>query len=116
MNAARIRQNADKVQLVLDGRLHEMPWQAALDISRALAQKARLAESYEKHALIVADSALLIRAGAPFGLAPTARHLAEAKKEARWGSWLRRYLPWGVRSAEAFGTPRIIPHHQRTKP
>lgn len=108
MTTARVRQNGQRVQLVIDGRVTEMPWQAALDIARALLAKARLAEAEAAADRIIADSALLHRAGAPFGLAPTPRHLRAAVQAAAWDRSLRRYLPGGVRSAAVVGAPAIL--------
>lgn len=106
--SARIRQHADSVHLEINGRLIELPWEAAIDIGRGLISKGRLAEAHAKAAGIIYDSAILLRAGAPFTLAPTPRHLHEAKQEAAWNAKLRRYMPWGIRSTEAVGVPTIL--------
>lgn len=115
MSGARIRQNGAAVQLIVNGRVEEMPWEAALQLAAALQQVGRLAESYAKANSIVADGAILLRAGAPFGITDDAKMKREIAKEAAWSTRLRRYMPGGVKSAEQFGTPTIIQYPARTK-
>lgn len=86
----------------------------ATDVAKALiAGKLRL-EEIEQAGRIARDSAILYRAGAPFGLSNDPAILDEAKKAAAWDSELRRCMPGGVKSEEAFGTPALIRHPPRT--
>ncbi len=111
----RFRQVGAAVDVIVDGRLvASLPWQAALDSARALQGVARLAETHAKVEQVVDDHALLIRAGVPIGLSHTPRMIDEAAKRAAWDRDLRRYLPGGVKSREAFGTPAIRTHQPRT--
>lgn len=58
-----IRQEGEKVLVIWNGRLlFEMPWQAALELSSALYQKAKLAEEVAKAEQVAQDSAILLRA------------------------------------------------------
>lgn len=114
MSNARIRQVADRVHLELNGKLVDLPWDAALELARGLIAKARLAESHAQAERIIYDSAILLRAGAPVGLAPTRRHLNAAITEAVSHRDLRRWMPGGVRSREAVGTPAVIAHPRTT--
>ena len=69
----------------------------------------RLAEEYEARDQIIRDSAILLRAGAPFALTDNKQFVDAAKQSAAWDSELRRYMPMkGITSQESFGTPRII--------
>lgn len=113
MSRARIRQVADRVHLELDGKLVDLPWDAALELARGILAKARLAESHARADGIIYDSAILLRAGSPFGLAPTRRHLNAAIAEAVSHRDLRRWMPGGVRSQEAVGAPAVISHAPR---
>jgi len=106
MNRVRIRRDGARVQVIHDGRCIDMPWQAALEVAGELKRIARLAEAEEKHEVIIRDTAILYRSGAPFGLSDDSRVKSEAWKEAQWGRDLRRYMP-SVPSQEAFGTPVV---------
>jgi hypothetical protein len=81
--------------------------QAAVEIAAHLLSAGRRAEEWAHAESIAADSAVLLRAGAPFSLSDDPRIRAEAAKEAAWNTDLRRAMPGGVRSREAFGLPTI---------
>jgi len=109
-----IRREGSKVLLLSGGVLIcEMHWQKADELAKSLQRKARLAEEEEKATQIVNDSAILMRAGAPFSLSNRPDILKEAVKEAAWNRDLRRFMPFGVRSKEVFGVPTIIQHPPR---
>ena len=111
MNELRILTNGERVILVKDGSLvADMPWQAALELANAIYRQAKLAEELANAEEIVMDQAILMRAGAPFGLSGNADIMEEAGKEAAWNSDLRRYMPGGIRSRSVVGTPTIIGH------
>jgi hypothetical protein len=104
-----IRQEGDRVLVLKNGVLiADMPWQAALELSAALRRKAKAAEECTAAEKIIADQALLIRVGAPFGLTRNWAMLKESVKKAVTNRNLRRYLPGGIKSREVFGTPTII--------
>lgn len=99
-----------RVLLTVEGRTLSLPWEAADELATALRQKARQAEEAAKALLIAGDHAILLRLGIPLGLSnrPDIQH--EAAQIAQYDRDLRRYLPGGVRSREAFGTPTITRH------
>lgn len=100
--------------LVLEGGrlLFRLPWNAALEFAQAMVYQARRIEEIVKREQIVFDQAILNRRGIPIGLVVDPRLRDEAMKEAHWNSSLRRYLPGGVKSQEAVGTPAIIKHRK----
>lgn len=96
-------------QVIVEGTLVlDMHWRGLDELANQIKAMARQCEAEEKAEELIADTAILYRSGAPFGLSahPDIRH--EAMKGAHWGSDLRRYLPFSVPSAEAFGTPTLI--------
>lgn len=103
----RVRQEGEKVLLVLDGIGTELPWEKALELGRALIQQGHRAEEIVKHEQVIEDQALLTRIGAPFGLAVDPRVAREAAREAVNNTKLRRYLPGGVKSKEFVGAPAV---------
>lgn len=115
MGGLRIRQEGPRVLLIdAAGRtVADMPARAALDVARAIRQQALRAEEVAEAERIVAEHALLLRVGAPFGLSSDPAIQAEAAKEAAWNSDLRRYLPGGVKSTGELGVPRVITHGVR---
>lgn len=111
MQRIRIGQDGPNVIISFDGKPIEMPWNAALDVSKALTIKARAAEEIAKAEGIIFDQALLVRTGAPLGFTDNPDIQKEAAKEAGWNSKLRRFIPGGVhrRSQERgqLGSPTI---------
>ena len=107
-----VRQEGDRVLLLHNGTLlFSLPWQAALELGRALHVKGKLAEEEANAARIVYDQAILTRVGFPVGLSNRPDILAEAAKEAAWNSDLRRYIrggrAMGIANQTVFGTPTI---------
>jgi hypothetical protein len=102
-----VGQQAHHVLLEINGRVTEMPWEAAKDLATALRTMAAKAEEFQKAAGIAFDQAILLRSGAPFGLTDNPDIQAEAAKEAAWNSDLRRKMPGGVKSEEVLGTPVV---------
>ena len=86
----------------------QLEGKVAVEIGRMLMQQGRLAEEWACAERIARDSAILLRAGANITLGNHPEILEEAKKLSAWDSDLRRYLPGGVKSREAFGAPTII--------
>jgi hypothetical protein len=82
--------------------------QLARMLADALYRMSLLAEEHAKAEAIALDTAILYRSGAPFGLSNHPAIVDEAKKEAAWNTELRRCMPGGVKSEEAFGTPDVI--------
>lgn len=106
-----VRQDEDHVLLIVNGRdVLNVPWDAALEISKAMHQQAKKAEEIAKVAAVVKDHAILVRAGWPIGLAVDPRVRKEAEKAAVNDSDLRRYMPGGVKSQESVGTPGVRRH------
>lgn len=107
MQRIRIGQDGPNVIITIDGRAIEMPWNAALDVGKALIKKARAAEEIAKSEGLIFDQALLIRTGAPLGFSSHPDIQSEAAKEAAHNPQLRKYLPGGVKATEQFGSPNV---------
>lgn len=104
-----IRQEGTRVIVISDGKaILDLPYDAAMALSRALHIKSLLAEEEAKALDIIYDAAILMRAGMPFGLTNREDMKKEIRKEAAWNSDLRKYMRNGIRSKEVFGTPTII--------
>lgn len=104
----RIRQEGVYVQLIVDGKVvFNAPWNAALDIFREGTAAARRAEELAVAESIIFDQAILVRAGAPFGVTSNPAMLREALTEAGHNSTIRRYMPGGIKSTEIIGTPEV---------
>ncbi len=113
--AVRIRHEGMRVQVLKDGRvLLELPWQAALDLAKALHAQGKRAEEIDRAQAIIHDQAIVTRLGLRFGLTSHPLLLREAGKEAAWNRNLRRYIPsgraYGIASQEMVGAPIIIQH------
>lgn len=94
--------------LIESGRaITELPWEAALQLSRAIQAKARRAEEIAKAEAVAMDHAILLRSGAPFGLALNRRVRAFAEHLAVTSRRLQRYMPGGVKSQESLGVPVV---------
>jgi len=93
----------------------EIPWRLADELAKAITAKARRAEEEEKGEAIAFDSAILLRAGVPFSFSNRLDILKLAVKEAAWNTRLRRYMPGGVKSKEAFGCPGVRRHDPKPK-
>ena len=103
-----VRQEADRVLLIIDGRLAaNMPWEAALSVAAGLTAKAHAAEEYVKAPQLIKDQALLMRVGARLGLTRNLRILGDAKVLAETDRTLRSAIP-SIRSTAAVGTPIVI--------
>lgn len=107
-----VRREGVRVLLLHNGTLlFSLPWQAAIELSRALYAKAKEAEEEAHAAKIVYDQAILTRVGFPIGLSNRPDILAEAAREAAWNSDLRRYIrgdrAMGIVNQTVFGTPRV---------
>lgn len=101
----RIRQEADRVLVIVDGRcVADLDWRAADTLIAALRQKKLLAEEYAKRDQIARDSAILLRAGARMVLSARPDVKTEAATIAAHDRDLRRYMPT-IRSQESFGHP-----------
>jgi hypothetical protein len=91
---ASVQQDGERVKLIIDGRLvADLPPEAAIALGRALITKGRLAEEIVHRERVIADQALLFRAGVGIPLAVNPALRALAGKEAAWSSELRRALP-----------------------
>jgi hypothetical protein len=103
-----VRQSGTEVVLLFNGRrVCSLPWGHALQVAQALTVQARRAEELEKHERVAFDHGLMLRTGAPFGLAFNARVRQLGEHAAVWNGKLRRYLPGGVKSKEKVGTPAV---------
>lgn len=112
-DAVRVRQEGTRVLVLKDGRaLLDLPWQAALDLAKALHAQGKRAEEIDRAQAIIADQAIVTRLGLRFGLTNHPLLLREAGKEAAWNSQLRRYIPsakaMGIASQTIVGAPSLI--------
>jgi len=108
MKDIQIKQEGGRVLLGnRDKMVADMPWDAAIQVAKAIMSQAKKAEEYAKANQIIFDHALLTRVGFPVGLSNNPKIITEVKKEAVSNRDLRRYLPGGVKSGEVFGTPTI---------
>ena len=112
---ATVSRDGLDVLVVMNGRrVIELPWEAALQLARAIVVQARRIEEQVKADKIVSDQALLMRAGAPFGLTSHPDLISEAKKEAAGNTVLRKNLPL-IESRESVGTPTVIRHRPKKR-
>lgn len=114
---SRVRNEGPDVlaQFTCDGKSFVLRMEAAvaLRVAAAIREKALLADEFAQAERIAADSAILLRAGSNFALSNDPRIIEEAKKRAAWDTDLRRFMPGGVKSEEAFGTPAVVLHPPR---
>lgn len=102
----RVRQEADRVQIVVDGQMAiDLDWAATEQLIAALKVKKLLAEEWAKREQIATDSAILLRAGAPFALSARQDVKDEAVKRACHDRVLRQ-MPL-IKSQEKFGHPHF---------
>jgi len=112
-----IRHEGTTVILIYNGvTVCQLPWQAGLDLAKALQAQSKKAEEIAKAEQLIFDQALLMRSGAPFGLTNHPQIQAEASKEAQWNSELRRRLPGGVKAKGVVGSPALIRHIPKNPP
>jgi hypothetical protein len=119
MLTIRIRREGTQILLqAIDGAksfVLQLEAQAAIETAAALLSAGRQAEEWANAESIAADSAILMRSGAPFSLSDHPKIIAEAAKQAAWDSTLRRAMPGGVKSREAFGLPTLKQSPPRSK-
>lgn len=109
-----IRREGNRILILRNGVLIlEMPYHAALELSKGLHIKAKQAEEEACAEQIIADQSLLIRAGAPFGLTAHRAILRESIKTAQTDRNLRRYLPGGIPSQSIVMSPSVNQHPPR---
>lgn len=119
-DSVTVKQDGDNVIITSkNGTSIVMPWDAAIELSRAITTQARRVEEWQKANGIIQDQAILIRLGIPLGLSNNPNIKKEAFKEAAWNSDLRRFIQGarvkGIPSGEAFGTPTLIMHKPKPK-
>jgi hypothetical protein len=117
--SVRVRHEGRRVVVLQQGRaLLDLPWQAALDLAKALQAQGKRAEEIDRAQAIIADQAIITRLGFRFGLTSHPALLREATQEAAWNRNLRRYIPpsraMGIASQQIVGAPALIQH--RPKP
>jgi len=103
-----VAQQGHMVLLRLGAVTTEIPWDKAKLVGRALLKVAGMAEAYAKHAQIAFDQAILLRAGAPFGLTRDPDIQREALVEATSNRTLRTQMPGGIKSEEQLGVPTVL--------
>lgn len=114
MSRLRIKQDGGSVLLIAGGRLiAKLPADAARQVADALRQVALRAEEWAKAESIAMDQAVLMRAGAGFGLTDHPVIQREAAKAAAWDRDLRRFMPGGIRSQTQVGSPGITQFRPR---
>lgn len=100
-----IRQHGTKVVLLAGGKavLPPIPWDAALQLSAAIKQQAEKAKQLAHPELVIADQALCLRMGLPFGVTDNVEIQREAFKESQYIHPPNAVVPKTHRVA----TPRI---------
>lgn len=116
LKEATIKRDGINVVVIMEGKkVADLPWDAALMLSRAIRIQARRIEEEVKALGIIDDQALLIRSGAPFGLTSHPGILREAVKEAVHNPKLRKYVT-GERvkmGGSVVGEPTVICHEPK---
>lgn len=88
------QQSADRVVVIKDGSLvMDLEWNGALEFGQAMIAQARRAEEWANRDHIVIDQAIVTRAGLSLPVATHPKIQAEALKQSRWNSMLRRFMP-----------------------
>jgi len=109
LSKLQVKQDGKYVWIVLnDDTILHLEWKAALEMGSAITAVARKAEEFDRAPEIIFDNAVLIRAGAPFGLSNDPRILAEAVKEAQHNKDIRRSNMGSIKSEAVVGTPNVI--------
>lgn len=104
----QIKQDGLDVVIVHKERAIVMPYQAALEVAKAIIFKAKKCEEIALALKIAKDEAILIRAGIPIGLTNHPDIKKEAMQMAQHDSKLRRFMPLkGVQTGEHVGTPSL---------
>lgn len=109
LNRFDCKADGDKVIASFNRRVYVvLTPKAALEIAKALTAAAKQAEEVQNAGQIITDSAILMRAGAPFTLSSNPKILDAARSAAAWDRDLRRFMPGGVKSEAVVGTPTLI--------
>ncbi|MBN1691309.1 MAG: hypothetical protein JW901_09820, partial [Dehalococcoidia bacterium] len=118
--SGKVRVGRDGANIVLEYTCGDktqtmvMPWDAALEVARALTARAREVETDVKAGKIINDQALLVRLGIPLGLSNNPNIQKEAHHAAQFDDKLRKYITGsrvqGIPSDEMVGTPVLITH------
>lgn len=104
---ARIAQDGDRVELTIDGKTWRLPHEAAILLGRNLISEAKRAEEFANANRVIADAALGMRLGLPFGLTNNRAIREAAKTAAQWDTSLRRLIPSPTWRGVEFGTPTV---------
>lgn len=101
-----------------DGKLlllfatQKIGWEGPLDDMQTFANNlmgvARICEEEEQAEKIIRDQAIVIRAGAPFGLTSHPVIQKEALNMAQGDRDLRRFMPHGIKSETILGAPKFF--------
>lgn len=109
VSVLQIRQEGTRVLFIKGGKiLLDLPWDAALEVSRETYIRARAAEEIAKADAVIMDQAIVQRAGMQFGMTNNRDIQVEAMKEAVHNPLLRRHMPT-IKSQEILGAPSV--HH-----
>ncbi len=103
----RIKTEGSDVLLFAGGKVERMPANVATQLADALRDAAKCADEEDNRDQIIRDTAILMRAGVRLGLSNRPDFKAAAGRMAAWSRDLRRYMPGGVKSQEAVGTPTV---------
>jgi len=111
IKSATVRREGSRVMLIKNGvTLLDLPWDAALELAKAMRLQAARAEQTAKVVRVIADQSMLIRKGFPISLTPNPDVFKEAGNEAAHNRDLRRYFPGGIPSGVRFGMARLVGH------
>lgn len=111
LDQLRIRQEGTFVQFIVGGVLvAEMPWNVALQVADITRHVARKAEEIAKREQVAFEHAMLLKVGAPFGLATNPDVIKLGEHMAQYDRDLNRYMGFGIKSTESVGVPTVIQH------
>lgn len=97
-----VMHDGDRVIVTRDGEtIINVPWDQAIEISKAIYAHAKQAEETASAEKIVHQNAALLRAGAPFSLTNNPILQKLSGNEAAWG-WPRKYLRNKIRQRGVF--------------
>lgn len=110
--AGKVRVKRDGPFIILESDVKMWPWEAALEVAKAITIQARAIEADIKAGKIIMDQALLMRLGIPIGLTSNPALIKEAMNESVHDPKLRRHITGsrvkGIKSAEKLGIPTLI--------
>ena len=113
-----VRREGNRVFINIgDHTFLELQWQAALEFGQAIIAISRQVEEIEKAEQVAFDGALMLRSGAPFGLAFNPKIQEMTKVEMIHNPTLRSAMSgMGIKQSAILGVPRLLMGPPKDKP